>query len=299
MNKQYFSNTKAFIKFITGMLEAVKEDKYTANDFHVYIDRENPEAVHAEWDYQSCESDAGFKWLEDDQVIMTRHEFPDGHYDYFFPEEVDEKVKEWHAAHPEWVMTDYGTWTNKEENRPFMISNLLDKFIAHESCPTTVNINTEFDVNIPVGVAKTEVYTNVIEGILRAAKEEAVLKRTDFLIFDASVFEGLFQKAKYFKKEEGFAYSNNTVKLGTATIEVIEKDIVEGDYGPVKYELPVYMDYRFPHKDDDLAPIDFAEGHVLFMADNGYVIGDETVTLHGNIPTFDIEDELEDVLNED
>lgn len=45
--------------------------------------------------------------------------------------------------------------------------------------------------------------------------------------------------------------------------------------------------------------IDSAEGHVLFMADNGYIIGDETVTLHGNIPTFDIEDELEDVLNED
>ena len=45
--------------------------------------------------------------------------YPDGHYDMVYPEEADERLNEWHAAHPEWVMTPYGTWTNEEENKKF------------------------------------------------------------------------------------------------------------------------------------------------------------------------------------
>ena len=67
-----------------------------------------------------------FKLVKEDQAIMSELIYPDNSCEYVFPEDIDEKLKEWHKDNPGWVKTSYGTWTNTIENEKFRQS-LLQK----------------------------------------------------------------------------------------------------------------------------------------------------------------------------
>ena len=58
-----------------------------------------------------------FKYVDEDQVVMTEKRFPDNHYEYVFDDEdYEERLKEFLEENPGWVKTSYGMWTNEIEN---------------------------------------------------------------------------------------------------------------------------------------------------------------------------------------
>ena len=86
---------------------------------HIY---QEESFIVIEWEKIYYQEDGGkpqFVLLDYDEVVMKEIHFPDKHYEYAFPEEVDEIVANWHKDHPEWQKTSYGTWTNVEENKKF------------------------------------------------------------------------------------------------------------------------------------------------------------------------------------
>lgn len=93
------------------------EEKYY-NDIHIY--QEDMFSV-IEWNHipYSHEYGGEFKYIAEDEVIMKEVYFPDNHYEFLFPEEVDERFKEWLEENPGWTKTSYGTWTNTIENEKF------------------------------------------------------------------------------------------------------------------------------------------------------------------------------------
>lgn len=287
INKKHFTNVDSAIKFIKVLLENNQIDNYYKDQLKITTPIDG--GVTIEFTNDCADSDSGWQYVDYDQVIMTRHEFPDGHYDYFFPEEVDEKVKAWHDAHPEWVLSDWGTWTNLEENRPFMIEHQLDKWLAHKSCPTTVDLELELSVETPIGVADYEFYDSLITEILRAATKEDVLKRTDFIVFAGDAFEGILADSHIFKKEDGFACSSNTIKLGSAYYAYNSRILTNTEL--IECKPSVYMDYRIDVVEEPKIAKnrkDIHATHILFMADNGYVIGDMRISLIGDIPHVEI-----------
>lgn len=61
-------------------------------------------------------SDASFKFVDDDEVVAKELQFPDGHYELEYKECAEERIKEWHKEHPEYVKNEYGIWTEVETN---------------------------------------------------------------------------------------------------------------------------------------------------------------------------------------
>ena len=133
VNKQVFDTSKENYKeHLNRLLETLfaynidsENDSY--NDIHIY---QEECLVIVEWAVipYSREWGGSFKFVDDDETVMKEVNFPDGHYDYVFPEEVENVLKDWHEKHPEWVKTSYGMWTNVEENR----INYIDMAIKEE-----------------------------------------------------------------------------------------------------------------------------------------------------------------------
>lgn len=93
------------------------EEKYY-NDIHIY--QEDMFSV-IEWSHipYSHEYGGEFKYVDEDEVVMKEVYFPDNHCEYLFPEEVNERFKEWLEENPGWEKTSYGMWTNTIENEKF------------------------------------------------------------------------------------------------------------------------------------------------------------------------------------
>lgn len=51
-----------------------------------------------------------FKYVGDDQYVMTEYRFPDNHYEMIeTEEEYQERLQNWLSENPGWVKTSYGT----------------------------------------------------------------------------------------------------------------------------------------------------------------------------------------------
>ena len=128
MNSQAFTPKeveKGLLKDFLNMLLTISskfEDSYY--DIHITTDGY---CTIVEWvDCFYDQPSDQFKLVKEDQVIMSELMYPDNSYEYVFPEDVDEKLREWHNNHPEWVKTPYGTWTNTVENEKFRQSLLQE-----------------------------------------------------------------------------------------------------------------------------------------------------------------------------
>jgi len=119
MNKQSFNiNTpngrKHFQKLLDTLLDynSDKDENYY-NDIHIY---QEESFIVIEWEHVPYSHEWGgqFKYVDYDEYIMKEVNFPDNHYEFVFPEDVNNRLKEWHEEHPEWVMNEFGMWTKKE-----------------------------------------------------------------------------------------------------------------------------------------------------------------------------------------
>ena len=128
MNSQAFTPEeveKGLLKDFLNMLLTISskfEDSYY--DIHITTDGY---CTIVEWvDCFYNQPSDQFKLVKEDQIVMSELMYPDNSCEYVFPEDVDEKLREWHNDHPEWVKTSYGTWTNTVENEKFRQSLLQE-----------------------------------------------------------------------------------------------------------------------------------------------------------------------------
>ena len=240
MNKQSFSDPKKAALFIQGLLKVNLDKDYGVHDnIRITINSEN--YIQVEW--QECvDGEEGFIFVGMDQYVMQRVEHPSGEYEYVFPEDVKRCEKEWHKAHPEWVRTDYGTWTNVDENRPFMISNCLDKWLEKEDAP---RVKVTFDDNI-----------EVLE-YLEAMKTDEVLYRTSFCVFGGEALNTVMTQfgslSPYLQ-----LLDNEHSKFGKFNYKYTRSNW-RGEEECI-FDAPLYKDDRL-------------DNMLLFVTDEGYVIG--------------------------
>ena len=125
MNRMAFdtqteNGRKHFQKQLDALLDYNNDpnEKYY-NDIHIY---QEESLIIVEWDNVPYSHEWGgqFRYIEEDDVVMKEVHFPDDHYEFLFPEEVDETLKKWHEDHPEWVQNQWGIWINEEENKKLL-----------------------------------------------------------------------------------------------------------------------------------------------------------------------------------
>lgn len=171
VNRQVFNTSKENYKeHLNRLLETLfayntdfANEGY--NDIHIY---QEEMFIIVEWTEVPYLGEWGgrFKFVDEDEAVMKEVNFPDGHYEFVFPEDVDETLKEWHEKHPEWVKTSYGVWTNVEENR----INYIDMVLKDEF----KNKETKFE---------TISETNLVEEL----KKDRRLHRADYIVCSASL----------------------------------------------------------------------------------------------------------------
>ena len=124
MNKQSFDlskpNGKKHFNNLLNVLFAYNEDRDNEDYYEIHIYPSDCEYITIEWENTPWGSNkewgGSFKWVSVYDEVYTEVHFPDDHYEMVPVGSENEVLKEWHKDHPEWVMTPYGTWTNKEEN---------------------------------------------------------------------------------------------------------------------------------------------------------------------------------------
>ena len=125
MNRQSFDlstekGREHFQKFLDVLIDYNQDyDNSDYNDIH--IKTEDCDIVVIEWEKVHYSDASEFVYLKEDEVVMKVVRFPDEHIEYLFPEEVDDRLKEWQKEHPEWIIGPLGTWTNAEENKKWQV----------------------------------------------------------------------------------------------------------------------------------------------------------------------------------
>lgn len=101
------------------LLDYNRKSKKAFYDIHLYSDGYCTCIDWVDRFYDMDWEDDKFVLLKSDEVIQKEVRFPDDHYELMYPEDVDDRLREWHEKHPEWIKTPYGTWTNEKENEEF------------------------------------------------------------------------------------------------------------------------------------------------------------------------------------
>jgi len=253
MNRQSFDTTtpngrKHFQKLLDTLLDYNadgEEDHF--NDIHIY---QEESLIVVEWDNVPYNHEWGgsFKYIDYDEVVMKEVTFPDGHYEYLFSEEVEEKLQEWHKEHPEWVKTDYGTWTNMEENRRCNIDWNIDKWCERVEEP---NDSTFKQVTLTKSFLETFVNEpNNIRGLITFVPDD-VLYRTGYIVISPSLAKHFF----------GYPKEGRIHKLGDVDL-TFDYKWLGNKIEQVTRTFKVYTLLDWPGKDSEM----------LFLTDTNYLI---------------------------
>lgn len=110
---------KKLQEFLDYLLAYNAEVSELYMDIHIY---QEDLFTMVDWDQVPYDHEWGgqFKYVDWDQIVVKEVGFPDGHYEYALDEEHEKQLwDDFHKQHPEWVKTEWGTWTNEEENAKF------------------------------------------------------------------------------------------------------------------------------------------------------------------------------------
>lgn len=119
MNSQYFSKEQIKAGELKQLLDFLMAEAYGKgehyNDIHIYP--ADCEAFIIEWEQLPWSHDYGgnFKYVDEEQVVMYRKDFPDNHYEYFETEDdFQQALADWLIENPGWYKNEFGRWFKKE-----------------------------------------------------------------------------------------------------------------------------------------------------------------------------------------
>ena len=83
-----------------------------------------------EWSDVSYDRDHGqegkFQFVDYDEVVMKEVRFPDDHTELCYPEEAEDKLREWLIEHPEWRKNCWGCWTITDATEDANFRKIVD-----------------------------------------------------------------------------------------------------------------------------------------------------------------------------
>ena len=245
----------------TLMSLSSKSDRHY-NDIHITTDGY---CTMVEWSSVPYSHEYGgtFQFVDEDHSVMYQGQFPDNHYEYYFSKkDYEEELKDWLKKHPDWVKTEYGTWTDMEENRYYFLDRYNENtFREHLDTHNFVVVyyNSE---------DSEEILPEVIDKFNH--KQNFVIQRADFiLIGNRDVAKAFIDGNTYDKYNE---YNSYECTLNNKE-EIDYKEFKKIGYATVLYpsqfdglkikKLPIYYS---PYIGDD----------ILFYTNTRYLIGDAT-----------------------
>lgn len=101
------------LELVKDLLELEKKMSDMYYDIHITSDGyctivEWKEVGTGEMAYDSGK----FEYVGPGQVVMEETQFPDEHYEYLFPNEIDERMSDWHKENPGWIKSGLmNTWS--------------------------------------------------------------------------------------------------------------------------------------------------------------------------------------------
>lgn len=126
VNRMYFSKEAVENGELQKLIDYLMSYSYSDNDrqnFQLYCDIHiRPEDIGAfvvEWTQEPWSGDWGgsFQYVDEDQLVMTEYEMPDGHFVYFEnEEEYRDHLEEWLKENPKWHKHPLmNRWVENEE----------------------------------------------------------------------------------------------------------------------------------------------------------------------------------------
>ena len=122
MNEMWFSREDCkkclHLEFIKHLWEI--SEKLSSGWLEILITGDG-EATCVEFEKRYLDDDSPqgyFTYVDEwnDEVVLKKVQFPDGHYDYFDRRASREEImKDWQKEHPNWYKNAYGEWINKDE----------------------------------------------------------------------------------------------------------------------------------------------------------------------------------------
>ena len=218
LNRQSFdldtpNGRKHFQRLLDTLID-YNQDKEESHYNDIHISQEESFII-IEWDSVPYSHEWGGQWkyLEDDDVLMKEVVFPDNHYEYVFPDEVEETLEEWHKNNPDWVKTSYGTWTNTEENRRSNILWNIDNW--SEKCESEKDSTFKL-----ITTSKLNFEDTKLSALLSLASED-VLHETDYVVIHPKLIDAYYAD----KDNPELADNCYVTKLGTTTVELLYNDL--------------------------------------------------------------------------
>ena len=224
MNKQTFNSRtengrQHFQKLLDTLLDYNSdfEEKYF-NDIHIY---QEDDLIIIEWDEVPYSHEWGGKWqyIEEDDVVMKDVEFPDGHFEQLFPDEVEERLADWHKENPEWIKNCWGIWYNIEENRIAFISLNANTWMKKEFTENQIELKDSISIYSVIN----SVNKNVLDRTNFVVLSESLAKK---LIKDKALYFGEYSilKLDSYKTNENEILIYVTTKLTDDAIYYVTKD---------------------------------------------------------------------------
>lgn len=223
MNSQSFSPEevkKGLLKdLLNYLLDYNKKSEHGYYDIHITSDSYCTIVEWAHVLYQFKDEEGKFVYVDSDGVVLKEVRLPDGNYDLFYPEEVEEKLIQWHKDNPGWVKTSHGTWINAEENRRSNIEIQCKEWMKRKV--------DENDSTFKESTLKLDPSSSLKKTI--KSVEDGVLRRTGYVVMSKKVFSTLFNSL--------IDLTDNIAKVDDIKIETqlfYEKEAIETT-------IPIYV----------------------------------------------------------
>lgn len=120
VNSMWYDNINETLKLVRHLLEENSTNDTHYNDIRIYNDDSSAfivEWVQVPW---SREYGGNFKYVDEDQYVMTEYFLPDNSSIMLMTdEEFNDYLKEWLEEHPGWEKSQYDGWHNVIEEEHF------------------------------------------------------------------------------------------------------------------------------------------------------------------------------------
>ena len=116
VNNVYFSGEDIKNGLHVELLNFLLKQSYASDLYNdIHIKPEDCDAFTIEWSQEPWNGEwgGGFKYVDEDQAVLTEIMYPDRTYDLV--EDYDEAIKSWSELHPNWHRNEWGIWT---EDKP-------------------------------------------------------------------------------------------------------------------------------------------------------------------------------------
>ena len=238
------------------------EDTENDDYYDIRVHPDDCNLVVVEWEktpWDRGEWGGSFQWVGVCEEVYSEVYYPNGGYDMVPKGSEDEHLKEWHEHNPDWVLNDFGGWTNMEENRRCSIDFHCVEWANRKEEP--------HDSTFSLIEAKPGDWDGkTLSEIVLAARPD-ILYRTGYIVIGKPLLptcnEGCFKPNEGFKGEE-----RNFGKAGMLTLRFMYKEFID-EPKQVENEIHVYYDER-------------CGGNILYLTDTHYLIARQAIGGEGN-----------------